>query len=169
MNALDAILFYFFAGLAVGAALLTVTRRNVLHAAMCMVATLLATAGIFLQLRAEFLFIVQIFLFAGSVMVLFVFTSRSLALKSREASAKTHGRIFAATAFGLIFVAQAWFAIAVGRTSLRLPEMQANIAPQNTEAVGNALFQSFVVPFGITSVLLLATMIGATLMWNRRA
>lgn len=169
MNVLDAILFYFFAALAVGAALLTVTRRNMLHAAMCMVTALLATAGIFLQLRAEFLFIVQIFLFAGSIMVLVVFTSRSLALKSREASPKTSGRTFVATAVALILVAQVWFAVAVGRTSLRLPEMQANIAPQNTEAVGNALFQSFVVPFGITSVLLLVAMIGATLMWNRRA
>jgi NADH-quinone oxidoreductase subunit J len=169
MNALDPILFYFFAALAVGAAALMVTRRNLLHAAMWMTATLLATAGIFLQLQADFLFIVQIFLLAGAVMGLFVFTIRSLRLKPREASPKIKRRTLIATALALVLAAQIWFAIAAGRTSLRLPEMQANIPAQNTDALGNSLFHAFVVPFGITSVLLLVAMIGATLMWNRRA
>jgi NADH-quinone oxidoreductase subunit J len=169
MNTLDSILFVFFVVLAVGGALLMVTRRNLLHAAMCLITTLFGTAGIFLQLQAEFLFIVQIFLLAGGVMALFVFTIRSLGLKPREASPKLTRRSLFAVAIALILVAQVWFATMAGRTSLRLPEMQANIAPQNTEAVGNALFRSFVVPFGITSVLILVAMIGATLMWNRRA
>jgi NADH-quinone oxidoreductase subunit J len=169
MNTLDSILFVFFVALAVGGALLMVTRRNLLHAAMCLITTLFGTAGIFLQLHAEFLFIVQIFLLAGGVMTLFVFTIRSLGLKPREASPKITRRSLLAAVLALIVAAQIWFATLAGRTSLRLPEMQANIAPQNTEAVGNALFHSFVVPFGITSVLLLVAMIGATLMWNRRA
>ncbi len=169
MNVLDPILFYFFVVLAVGGAVLMVTRRNLLHAAMCLITTLFGTAGIFLQLQAEFLFIVQIFLLAGGVIALFVFTVRSLGLKPREASPKITRRSLFAVALALILAAQIWFAALAGRTSLRLPEMQANIAPQNTEALGNALFGSFVVPFGITSVLLLVAMIGATLMWNRRA
>src|ERR1700722_14239185 len=169
MNSLHAILFYFFAALAIGAAALMVTRRNLLHAAMCMTATLLGTAGIFLQLQADFLFIAQIFLLAGGVMALFVFTFRSLTPKPREAAPKVNRRTLIATTLALILAAQIWFAIAAGRTSLRLPEMQANIPAQNTDALGNTLFHSFVVPFGITSVLLLVAMIGATLMWNRRA
>jgi NADH-quinone oxidoreductase subunit J len=169
MNTLDSILFGFFVVLAVGGALLMVTRRNLLHAAMCLITTLFGTAGIFLQLQAEFLFIMQIFLLAGGVMTLFVFTIRSLGLKPRESSPKITRRSLVAVAIALILVAQVWFATMAGRTSLRLPEMQANIAPQNTDAVGNVLFRSFVVPFGITSVLILVAMIGATLMWNRRA
>ncbi len=54
-------------------AILVVTRRNVVHSAMFLISTLLATAGIFLQLHAEFLFIVQMILYAGGIMVLFVF------------------------------------------------------------------------------------------------
>jgi NADH-quinone oxidoreductase subunit J len=169
MNTLDSILFVFFVALAVGGALLMVTRRNLLHAAMCLITMLFGTAGIFLQLQAEFLFIVQIFLVAGGVMTLFVFTIRSLGLKPRQSSPKITRRSLFTVALALILVAQVWTATMAGRTSLRLPEMQANIAPQNTDAVGNALFRSFVVPFGITSVLLLVAMIGATLMWNRRA
>src|ERR1700683_2297114 len=70
---LDSILFYFFAALAVGSAIMMVTRRNAVHSAVFLISTLLATAGIFLQLQAEFLFVVQIILYVGGIMVLFVF------------------------------------------------------------------------------------------------
>src|ERR1700731_5161404 len=65
--------FYFFAALAVASAILMVTRRNIVHGAVFLITTLLATAGIFLQLDAEFLFVVQIILYVGGIMVLFVF------------------------------------------------------------------------------------------------
>src|SRR5438309_3892522 len=70
---LDKVLFYFFASIAVASAALMVTRRNVVHSAIFLITALLATAGIFLQLRAEFLFIVQIILYVGGIMVLFIF------------------------------------------------------------------------------------------------
>src|ERR1700730_7844200 len=65
--------FYFFALLAVASAIMMVTRRNIIHSAVYLITTLLATAGIFLQLDAEFLFVVQIILYVGGIMVLFVF------------------------------------------------------------------------------------------------
>src|SRR5579862_5809642 len=70
---LDQVVFYFFAALAVVSAILVVTRRNAVQSAIFLVTSLLATAGIFLTLHAEFLFIVQIILYAGGIMVLFVF------------------------------------------------------------------------------------------------
>src|SRR6202050_5931446 len=70
---LNSILFYFFAALAVGSAILMVTRRNVVHGAVYLITTLLATAGVFLLLQAEFLFIVQVILYVGGIMVLFIF------------------------------------------------------------------------------------------------
>ncbi len=70
---LDQIVFHFFAALAVISAILVVTRRNVVQSAIFLITALLATAGIFLQLHAEFLFIVQVILYAGGIMVLFVF------------------------------------------------------------------------------------------------
>ena len=69
----DSIIFYFFAVLAVASAIMMVTRRNIVHGAVFLITALLATAGIFLQLQAEFLFIVQIILYVGGIMVLFVF------------------------------------------------------------------------------------------------
>src|SRR6202040_3996902 len=70
---LDQIVFHFFAALAVISAILVVTRRNVVQSAIFLITALLATAGIFLTLHAEFLFIVQIILYAGGIKVLFVF------------------------------------------------------------------------------------------------
>src|SRR3989475_1045775 len=69
----DKALFYFFASLAVVSAFLVVTRRNAVHSAIFLITALLATAGIFLQLHAEFIFIVQIILYVGGIMVLFIF------------------------------------------------------------------------------------------------
>src|ERR1700689_4100623 len=70
---LDKIVFDFFSVLAIASGVLVVTRRNVVQSAIFLVTALLATAGIFLTLHAEFLFIVQIILYAGGIMGLFVF------------------------------------------------------------------------------------------------
>ena len=70
---LDSIIFYFFSGVAILSAAMMVTRRNAIHSAVFLITALLATAGIFLQLRAEFLFVAQIILYVGGIMVLFVF------------------------------------------------------------------------------------------------
>ena len=70
---LDSVIFYFFAGVAILSAAMMVTRRNAIHSAVFLITVLLATAGIFLQLRAEFLFVAQIILYVGGIMVLFVF------------------------------------------------------------------------------------------------
>jgi len=63
---LNAVMFLFFTALAITSAILMVTRRNIVHGAVFLITTLLATAGIFLQLQAEFLFVVQIILYVGA-------------------------------------------------------------------------------------------------------
>jgi hypothetical protein len=83
VSALNTILFYFFSTLAVASALAMITRRNVAHAAIFLVTTLLATGGIFLLLQAEFIFAVQVFLYAGGAVILFVFV---IALASPQAT-----------------------------------------------------------------------------------
>jgi NADH-quinone oxidoreductase subunit J len=169
MSVLHTILFYFFSALAVASALVTITRRNVAHAAIFLVTTLLATGGIFLLLQAGFAFALQIFLFAGGAVVLIVLVN---ALARPDVTKRLPGsrraRLVAA-ALGLVLAAQIGFAIVVGHTSLRLPAMQTARAPKSTEAVGDALLRQFIVPFEIASVLLLVSMIGAVVLARRRA
>src|SRR6187402_2126259 len=75
------ILFYIFGTVAVVSALLLITRKNVVHSAVCLAATLLSVAGIFLTLRAEFLAGVQVIVYVGGILVLFVFVIMLISLE----------------------------------------------------------------------------------------
>ena len=70
---MDALFFYFFAALVLGGAILTVTRRNAVHSAISLIVSLIGVAGLYLLQQAEFLFAVQIVLYVGGIMVLFLF------------------------------------------------------------------------------------------------
>src|SRR5262252_1388852 len=70
---MDTAFFYFFALLVLGGAILTITRRNAIHSAICLIVSLIGVAGLYLLQKAEFLFAVQIILYIGGIMVLFLF------------------------------------------------------------------------------------------------
>jgi NADH-quinone oxidoreductase subunit J len=159
--------FYLFSVLAVASAIMMVTRRNIIHSAVYLITTLLATAGIFLQLDAEFLFVVQIILYVGGIMVLFVFVIMLVNLDASLRLAQFNHQRFVAGALALILGAQVFIAFRVGRDVLPHPVLQ-NMSPKNTEAVGDALFTHYMLPFEIASILLLVAMIGAVVMAKRR-
>jgi NADH-quinone oxidoreductase subunit J len=167
--ALSYILFAFFAAVAVVSAILMVTRRNIVHSAVSLITTLLATAGIFLQLRGEFLFVVQIILYVGGIMVLFVFVIMLVNLDVSLRSVQFNRQKWVAGVLALVLGAQVVFAVWLGSGILRLPPRHlAVMPPRNTEAVGQALFSQYILPFEIASVLLLVAMIGAVVMAKRR-
>jgi NADH-quinone oxidoreductase subunit J len=166
---LNSVLFYFFAALAVVSAILMVTRRNIVHGAVFLISTLLATAGIFLLLQGEFLFVVQVILYVGGIMVLFVFVIMLVNLDVSLRQLQFNRQRFLAVLLALVLTAQIFVALWAGRGVLRLVGgANAPLSPKNTEAVGDALFQHYMVPFEIASVLLLVAMIGAVVMAKRR-
>ena len=170
---LDKVLFYFFAGIAVVSAVLMVTRRNVVHSAIFLITALLATAGIFLQLRAEFLFIVQIILYVGGIMVLFVFVimlvNLDVALQQIQFARQKWVALVVALALagqvGLMF----WSSGKMPGQGLpvQTAAAAANLPP-NSETVAHSLFESYLLPFEIASVLLLVAMIGAVVVAKKR-
>jgi NADH-quinone oxidoreductase subunit J len=164
---LNAFLFYFFAALAVGSAILMVTRRNVVHAAVFLITALLATAGIFLGLQAEFLFVTQIILYVGGIMVLFVFVIMLVNLDVSLHLVQFSRQRYVALALAVVLAVEVLGAFWVGRASVGAGPAPA-IEPKNTEAVGQALFQHYMLPFEIASILLLVAMIGAVVMGKRR-
>jgi len=170
---LDSVLFYFFAGVAVLSAILVVTRRNAVHSAVFLITTLLATAGIFLQLRAEFLFIVQIILYAGGVMVLFVFVIMLVNLDVALHQLKFNRQTWVAVILTLALGGMTEFAVYFARYSqnspvFRLPAAAAARLEPNTELVSQGLFHEYLLPFEIASVLLLVAMIGAVVMAKKK-
>jgi NADH-quinone oxidoreductase subunit J len=170
---LDKVIFYFFAGIAVGSAALMVTRRNAVHSAIFLIATLLATAGIFLQLRAEFIFIVQIILYVGGIMVLFIFVIMLVNLDVALHQIKFARQKWVALIVTLALIAQIgllfWTTGKMpGQGFPILTAVPVNRLPPNVEAVAKSLFSSYLLPFEIASVLLLVAMIGAVVMAKKR-
>jgi NADH-quinone oxidoreductase subunit J len=174
ISMLDKIIFYFFAGIAVLGAVLTVTRRNAVHSAIFLITALLATAGIFLQLRAEFLFIVQIILYVGGIMVLFVFVIMLVNLDVAVRQIQFARQKWVALVISLALAAQVglmfWSSGKMPGQGLPvLTAAPADRLPPNSEAVAQSLFSTYLLPFEIASVLLLVAMIGAVVMAKRRA
>ena len=165
---LDLALFYFFAFLAVVSAILVVTRRNVVQSAIFLITALLATAGIFLTLHAEFLFIVQIILYAGGIMVLFVFVIMLVNLDVALRQIQFNRQKYVAAVLALVLAAQVFFALWVARAGLHLTNPADRMPARNTEAIADAIFQRYMLPFEIASILLLVAMIGAVVMAKRR-
>src|SRR5262250_2084622 len=146
---LNAVMFFFFAALALTSAILMVTRRNIVHGAVFLITTLLATAGIFLQLQAEFLFVVQIILYVGGIMVLFVFVIMLVNLDVSLRQVQFNRQTWVAVLLAAVLGAQLFIALWLGRNALRLPARAELIAPKNTEAIGQVLFQRYMLPFEI--------------------
>ncbi|HET7108684.1 MAG TPA: NADH-quinone oxidoreductase subunit J [Candidatus Acidoferrum sp.] len=170
---LDSVIFYFFAGIAVISAALMITRRNPLHSAIFLITTLLATAGIFLQLRAEFLFIVQIILYAGGVTVLFIFIIRlvrmDIPVPPFRSGPQKWIALLAAFAVGVEAGVVIWLARRMPAQGLLIPNAApADKLPPNTEALARSLFGAYLLPFEIVSVLLLIAMVGAVVMAKER-
>ena len=162
---LDQVIFYFFAAIAVVSAILTVTRRNVVHSAIFLITALLATAGIFLQLRAEFLFIVQIILYVGGIMVLFVFVIMLL-----NASAEEHTSFSKLAKFGGLPLALALtglLAAAMIHNGGAVPNTTSPDALASTTTISILLFSTFVYPFELTSFLILVAIMGALVLAQR--
>jgi NADH-quinone oxidoreductase subunit J len=166
---LDLVVFYFFALLAVASAVLVVTRRNVVHSAIFLATALLATAGIFLTLHAEFLFIVQIILYTGGILVLYVFVIMLVNLDLALHQVQFNRHWLVASLLTLVLGSQVFAAILVSRQSLyALPPVPAESLGPNTEQVAWGLFHTYILPFEIASVLLLVAMIGGVVMAKKR-
>ena len=166
---LNAVLFYFFAVLAVASATLMVTRRNIIHGAVFLITTLLATAGIFLQLQAEFLFVVQIILYVGGIMVLFVFVIMLINLDVSLHQVQFNRQWWLGLLLALVVGAQLVLAIVIGesKVSFGAPAPPTALEP-STQLVGHVLFGEYMLPFEIASILLLVAMIGAVVMAKKK-
>ncbi len=158
------VLFYVFAALTLVFGFLVIANpfsRNPVTSAMCLVLTIVSLAGLFVLLQAFFLAAVQVLVYAGAVMVLFLFVIMLLDLKAEE---RRRVKVLG-VAGGLISVGSI---IAIFLASLAeaapLPAEQGPALPGGTLVLGRVLFTRYVLPFEIVSVLLLVAMVGVILL-----
>jgi NADH-quinone oxidoreductase subunit J len=162
------VLFYAFAALTLLCAVLVVANpfsRNPVTSAMFLVLTIISMAGLFLLLHAFFLAAVQILVYAGAVIVLFLFVIMLLDLKEEQRRRiKMFGLVAGLVSVGLITDV---FLKCLHHTNF--PGTDAPTIEGSTEALGKILFTQYILPFEVVSILLLVAMIGVILLSKKDA
>ncbi len=154
---MEAVFFILFGAVAVGASIMVVTRRHPLSSALYLLMALFSVAALFVLRQAHFLAAIQLILYAGAVIVLFIFVIMLINVPEERLPSErmTAMRVLGVAAAGILILESALLA-------RRFAMPQPPVAEVGTvEAVGIALFTDYLLAFEITSVLLLAAVIGA--------
>jgi NADH-quinone oxidoreductase subunit J len=156
------ILFYIFAAVTVLAALNMVLQRTPVYSALSLIVVLCSLAGVYLLLEAEFLAVIQVIVYAGAIMVLFVFVIMLLNAGHEAPSHRSHvakwlgAPLIGAFLAEMMMVIWDQFPPAAGAALARLDGSPA--------AIGNLLFRNYALPFEVTSILILVAVLGAVVL-----
>ncbi len=160
--------FYYMAAASVASGLLAVTRRNPVQSMLWVLALFLHVAGIFLLLSAEFLAAVQVIVYAGAILIFYLFVVMLLDLPDEEAKPRFGKHWPFAACVGVATALLAWLAQgAVAPAAGRLPDTGAAFTGSVAE-LGKALFGPFALPFELASLVLLAAIVGAVVLARKR-
>ena len=163
------LLFILFAGLALGCAIAMVAQRNPLYSAISLIGVLLSLACLYVMLAAPFIAAVQVIVYAGAIMVLIIFVIMLLNVEVEERR-RQRLAFLVPTAIGLatILIGEAAFILySVQASPPTLPGGNSDIGL--THSIGEGLFTRYLLPFEITSVLLLMAIVGAMSLARRSA
>ena len=162
-----ALLFILFAGLAIGCALAVVAQRNPLYSAISLVGVFISLACLYVMLAAPFIAAVQVIVYAGAIMVLVVFVIMLLNVEQEERG-RTRLKFLVPTAVALaaILIAEVAF-ILVSVQEFRVNPTAETSDIGLTHSIGSQLFTRYLLPFEITSILLLMAIVGAMTLARR--
>ncbi len=162
---METFFFVFVATFAIGTALAMVLSKNTVNSALFLVMHMLSVSGFYLTLNAQFLAVIQILVYAGAIMVLFLFVIMVLNMDEDEqiVTRVNFKQIFALVITLVVFAQLLYIA---GDYSGILPDLsqQEMIAVGTVEAIGDELFTTFLLPFEATAILLTAAVVGAMLL-----
>lgn len=163
---METLIFFYFAGVIVATAGLVVAMKNPVYSALALLVMFFHVAGLFVTLHAEFLAVIQILVYAGAILVLYLFVVMLLNLKREE---RFHNQVTVGFFLGCVLFAEAVLLIVKGDTSLgsNLPSAQAHVTEGNTDAIGELLFSTYLFPFEVASLILLVAMIGAVILTKK--
>jgi NADH-quinone oxidoreductase subunit J len=176
MNA-EMILFFMFGGVSLIGAIAVISFRHPIYSALSLIVTFFAQAGLFVLLGAHFVAAVQVIVYAGAIMVLFLFVIMLLNLGTLSAKGVMTGKLKGiAIVLGILLAAEVIY-IAAGAlkgTAVGSEEAKAAVAAAaaaeksiTTYEIGNLLFSEYLLPFEVTSLILLAALIGVIVLVKR--
>lgn len=158
---MEQIFFYIFAIIAVISAIAVISSRNAVHSALYLIVCFLQVAAIFILLRSPFLAVVQVFIYVGAVMVLFLFAVMVLDIGKEKFGDHMHSQTIPAVIIVVSLLGFAGYLINSGKITVPLGQYTEKVLEKNTEVIGKALFTQYIFPFEVVSLLLLIALIGA--------
>jgi NADH-quinone oxidoreductase subunit J len=164
---MELLFFYIFAGVAIVSSVLVVTNKNVLHAALFLILTFFCVAAIYVILRAEFLAAVQVLLYVGAIMALFVFTILLINVMQAQFLRQFHGqRPLAAILVAALFAETIFLLFSDFRGNFPLMrETPPDTSGRATlETLSHLLLTDYLLVFEVAAILLLAALIGAVVL-----
>ena len=166
----ESLLFFFLAAFGVTSAVLMILQRNPVMSALYLIANFFCIAALYLLLRAQLLAVLQVVVYTGAIMVLVVFVIMLLNLREEENLTERFNLkrvIGVAVVFGFLLEMLYIFTTPeVGSTKAVMPPEAVNVG--TVESMGKAMFSKFLLPFEITSLLLLAAIVGAVVLAKKR-
>src|SRR5688572_471040 len=171
----EVVTFYLLAGLAVVASALVIGQRNPMYSVLLLIVSFAALAGLYIQLDAPFVAVAQIIIYAGAIMVLFLFVVMLLNAPQEDAAEwdRTHPlrrpgiARFGAVLALLLVVQLAWALLQVNDVDVPVGAQGDPEALASVRALGRILFTDYVFAFEATSILILVAMVGAVLLARR--
>ena len=161
---MEHLFFFYFALVIAVSSVLVIALHNPIYSALSLLIMFFHVAGLYVTLHAEFLAAVQVIVYAGAILVLYLFVVMLLNLKQDE---RYHRQWPLAAAVGSILVIEAVvLTLLTGRTAVARPVAQGTAAGGlgNTEALGDVLYSTYLFPFEVASLILLVAMIGAIIL-----
>ena len=166
---LESILFYSLAAVAIASALLMVTRRSPVISALFLILNFFCLAGLYLTLHAQFIAVIQIIVYAGAIMVLFVFVIMLLNLgDERKLSEGMSLKKVIAVGLAAGLLTELVYVIETSWIVLPASAVRSGTEIGTVEYIGGQLFTNYLFPFEVTSILLLVAIIGAIVLAKRK-
>ncbi len=162
--------FAYFAIMITGLSILVVTRRNPVHSVLWMLILFVHIAGLYLFLNAEFLAAIQIIIYAGAILVLFLFVIMLLNLRKEDMERKFQKQWPLSLIIGTVFII--FFALILGEITVLPPLGQYTVKYIQSEGammtIGKVLYTKYLLPFEIASLILLVAIIGAVVLAKKK-
>jgi NADH-quinone oxidoreductase subunit J len=166
---METLFFLIVAAIAVISSLLVITNKNPINSALSLIMTFFCLATLYVMLEAPFMAAIQVIVYAGAIMVLIVFVIMLLNIRSESGGRTAHAR-FMGIATGLLLLVLTGLLLTKSPLSTARGNIDSALLAKvgHTELIGRSLFTDFLLPFEITSILLLAAIIGAVVLSKKK-
>ena len=162
--------FLYFAVMMIVTSILVVTRKNLVHSVVCMLILFVHIAGLYLFLNAEFLAAIQIIVYAGAILVLYLFVIMLLNLREEEAARVFQRHWPLGLITGMVFIL--FFAFILAGITVLPPPGEYSVGLIQSEGammtIGKVLYTQYLFPFEIASLILLVAILGAVVMSKKK-